>query len=100
MWIDAGPMAELWTGAYHFQNWKRKNPEYAESICAQYGLKRQDSFLWCTGGENNMLAQGNDPRLIFKGKTGLQRAPVTQCYYTGVNTIKHHKKMRDLMNDY
>ena len=47
-----------------------------------------------------MLAQGNDPRLIFKGKTGLQRAPVTQCYYPGVNTIKHHKKMGDLMNDY
>ena len=47
-----------------------------------------------------MLAQGNDPRLIFKGKTGLQNAPVTQCYYPGVNTIEHHKTRGDLMNDY
>lgn len=100
MWIDAGPMAELWTGAYHFQEWKKKNPGYSESVMEQYRLRRHDSFLWCTGSESNMLAQGNDPRLIFKGKTGLQRAPVTQCYYPGVNTIKHHKKMGDLMNDY
>ena len=100
MWIDAGPMAELWTGAYHFQEWKKMHPEYSESVMEQYRLKRHDSFLWCTGTESNMLAQGNDPRLIFKGKTGLQRAPVTQCYYPGVNTIKHHKKMGDLMNDY
>ena len=60
---------------------------------------------WPTAGMRNLLARGKvytleDGRNILNGTKGLQRAPVTQCYFPGKNTIVHNKqKGRILYND-
>jgi len=100
MHIDAGPMAELWTGAYHFEDWKKKHPQYTLSVKQRFGLEHMKSYLWPTRHEQNLLGYGNDPRKIFSGKVGLMNAPVTQCYFKGKNTIEHHKDLGDLTKDY
>ena len=100
MHIDAGPMAELHTGAHDFMHWDKKHPEYHRSVCERYQVPRRKRFLWPTKFEQNQLGYGNDINMIFNGEEGVQRAPVTQCYYPGVNTIEHHSKLGDIMGEY
>ena len=91
--IDAGPLAELWTLIHDWGNMMRKRD------------KQVKQTTWPTAGMRNLLGSGkvltlDDGRKILTGKRGLQRAPVTQCYFPGKNTIVHNKqKGRILYND-
>tara|TARA_B100000575_G_scaffold289171_1_gene290512 strand:+ start:686 stop:1468 length:783 start_codon:yes stop_codon:yes gene_type:complete len=82
--IDAGPMAELWTLIHDWGN--------------MVGKRRQKvkTCTWPTNHMKNLLGRNNiynvdDGKKILNGTSGLQRAPVTQCYFPGKNTIKHNK---------
>jgi len=81
--IDAGPLAELFTLIHDWGNLMGKMK------------KKVGLTTWPTGHMKNLLARTelykiSDGKDILKGKKGLQRAPVTQCYYPGKNTITHH----------
>ena len=83
--IDAGPLAELWTLIHDWGN--------------MMGKKKKDVGLctWPTNHMKNMLGRNRiynipDGKGILNGTKGLQRAPVTQCYFPGKNTIKHNKQ--------
>lgn len=91
--IDAGPMAELWTLAHDWGNHRSKK-----------GLELKKT-IWPTWHMKNMLGGTRlvgtkEGKELLKGSVGLQRAPVTQCYYPGKNTIIHHKTKGDLTNNY
>ena len=82
--IDAGPLAELFTLIHDWGNMCAKN-------------KKEVAWTtWPSGHMKNLLSRHklythHDGKLIIQGK-GVQRAPVTQCYYPGKNTIIHHAK--------
>ncbi|NCX92435.1 MAG: hypothetical protein EBX03_12785 [Rhodobacteraceae bacterium] len=97
--IDAGPMAELWTLIHDFGNamFKRqRDPKFNNDL---------KFTTWPTRHMKNLLGRTKlyrvpDGKEILNGTRGLQRAPVTQAYYPGKNTIVHHKTMGDLTNAY
>lgn len=97
--IDAGPMAELWTLIHDFGNamFKRqRDPKFNNDL---------KFTTWPTRHMKNLLGRTKlyrvpDGKEILNGTRGLQRAPVTQAYCPGKNTIAHHKTMGDLTNAY
>jgi len=94
--VDAGPMAELWTA---LEEWtrvlERKDGKLEKQILAELGVESRARVLWPTVHNNLSLGMGNNLTSILKGKIGRQNAPVTQCYYPGHNTLKHHEKIGD-----
>jgi hypothetical protein len=83
--IDAGPLAELFTLIHDWGNMMQKkklSPKYT---------------TWPTNHSKNLLGRNiirnvADGKGLVTGRHGLQRAPVTQCYHPGKNTIIHHAK--------
>ena len=94
--IDAGPMAELWTA---LEEWdvvlRRKDDKLEKEILIEMGVEKRRRVLWPTLHSQLMLGMGNNLKMVLKGNVGLQKAPVTQCYYPGHNTLEHHATIGD-----
>ena len=72
----------------------------------EYGKKYDNIGLTtlCTDNRDRTIGTRKvysyrDMDLVRKGNSGLQRAPVTQCYYPGKTTIDHRGKIDELYQD-
>jgi len=83
--VDAGPLAELFTLIHDWGNMlSKRNMKPKWTTWPTHHMK---NLLG-----RNIIVKSVDGKGLTSGRHGLQRAPVTQCYYPGKNTIIHHAK--------
>ena len=86
--IDAGPMAEIHTAIFKYTNSKlNPNSPNVSVVWPSLGMRNE----LCEVLNKRWTVEVND--LVMKGNIGHQSAPVTQCYFPGKQTIKHHKTL-------
>ena len=94
--IDAGPMAELFTGIEEFcRMLDDQDQKLEKQVRDSLGVRDRHRLLWPTNYSNNTLSVGRTPRMVLNPQAHGEKvttAPVTQVYCPGKNTLEHHKR--------